>query len=66
MANPLFNQFGASQQSPINQIMAEVQRLQQQIQNPRQMVEQLMQSGKMSQADFNRFAQMANQIMGKK
>ena len=66
MANPLFNQFGANRQNPINQILAEVQRIQLQIQNPRQMVEQLMQSGKMSQADFNRLAQMANQIMGKK
>lgn len=31
--------------------------------NPQQMVQQLMQSGRMSQADYNRFYQMAQQFM---
>ena len=66
MANPLFDQFGG-QQSPNNgfpNFMADFQRLQQTVKNPRQEVERLLQSGAMSQQDFNRFGQMANQIMG--
>lgn len=31
--------------------------------NPQQMVQQLMQSGRMSQADYNRYHQMAQQFM---
>ena len=31
--------------------------------NPQQVVQQLMQSGRMSQADYNRFYQMAQQFM---
>lgn len=65
MSNPLYSQFGGNQQNFISKMMSEVSRLQRQIQNPKQMVEQLMQSGKMSQQDFNRLSQMANQIMGK-
>ena len=64
MANPLFNQFGASN-NQISQIMRDAQQLRQQIQNPRQEVERLLQTGQMSQADFNMFSQMANQILGK-
>lgn len=66
MANPLFDQFGG-QQSPNNvfpNFMADFQRLQQTVKNPRQEVERLLKSGAMSQQDFNRFAQVANQIMG--
>lgn len=33
-------------------------------QNPQQMVQQLLDSGKMSQQQFNQLSQMANQIMG--
>lgn len=66
MANPLFNQFGG-QQSVNNgfpNFIADFQRLQKTVKNPRQEVERLLQSGAMSQQDFNRFGQMANQIMG--
>lgn len=66
MPNPLFSQFGG-QQSVNNgfpNFMADFQRLQQTVKNPRQEVERLLQSGAMSQQDFNRFGQMANQIMG--
>ena len=66
MANPIFDQFGG--QKPANNgfsnFMADFQRLQQTVKNPRQEVERLLQSGAMSQQDFNRFGQMANQIMG--
>ena len=68
MSNPLFAQFGW-QQTPNNgfhNFMADFQRLQQTVKNPRQEVERLLQSGAMSQQDFNRFGQMANQMLGRK
>lgn len=66
MANPLFDQFGGQQtaNNGFPNFMADFQRLQQTVKNPRQEVERLLQSGAMSQQDFNRFGQMANQIMG--
>ena len=66
MANPLFDQFGGhqSQNTGFPNFMADFQRLQQTVKNPKQEVERLLQSGAMSQQDFNRFGQMANQIMG--
>ena len=66
MANPLFDQFGG-QQSVNNgfpNFMADFQRLQQTVKNPRQEVERLLQSGQMSQQTFNSLAQQANQILG--
>ena len=64
--NPLFNALNGGQQLPNNgfpNFMTDFQRLQQTVKNPRQEVERLLQSGAMSQQDFNRFGQMANQIM---
>lgn len=65
MANPLYGQFGGQQpaNNSFSSFMADFQRLQQTVKNPRQEVERLLQSGAMSQQDFNRFGQMANQIM---
>jgi hypothetical protein len=64
MANSLFTQFG--NQPPNNglmQIMAQAQDLQKTFDgNPRKEVERLLNSGQMSQDQFNKFAQMANQI----
>lgn len=64
MANSLFTQFG--NQPPNNwlmQIMAQAQDLQKTYEgNPREEVERLLNSGQMSQDQFNKFAQMANQI----
>ena len=65
--NQLFNALNGGQQPTNNgfsNFMADFQRLQQTVKNPRQEVERLLQSGSMSQQDFNRFGQMANQIMG--
>lgn len=65
--NPLFNALNGGQQHANNgfsNFMDDFQRLQQTVKNPRQEVERLLQSGAMSQQDFNRFGQMANQIMG--
>ena len=65
--NPLFNALNGGQQPANNgfsNFMDDFQRLQQTVKNPRQEVERLLQSGAMSQQDFNRFGHMANQIMG--
>lgn len=66
MANPLYGQFGSQQtvNNGFSNFMADFNRLQQTVKNPRQEVERLLQSGAMSQQDFNRFGQMANQIIG--
>ena len=67
--NPLFNALNGGQQNTNNSFsnfMADFQRLQQTVKNPRQEVERLLQSGAMSQQDFNRFGQMANQMLGRK
>ncbi len=66
MANPLFNQFGGNQNNPMSQFMGEFKRLQQTVANPRKAVEDLLQSGKMTQQQFNQLSQMANQLTGRK
>ena len=65
MANPIYDQFGGQQNNNgFSAFINDFNRLQQTVKNPRQEVERLLQSGAMSQQDFNRFGQMANQIMG--
>ena len=65
MSNPLFNALGGRQMNPMSQLVAEAKRLQQNMTgNPKQMVEELVKSGRMSQQDFNNYAQIANQIIG--
>ena len=65
MPNPIYDQFGGQQNNNgFSAFMNDFRRLQQTVKNPRQEVERLLQSGAMSQQDFNRFGQMANQIMG--
>lgn len=64
MANPLFQQFGNQpMNNPMSQFMSEYQRIQQSVQDPRAEVQRLVQSGQLSQNDFNRLGQMANQII---
>lgn len=65
--NPLFNALNGGQKPTNNgfsDFMNDFRRLQQTVKNPRQEVERLLNTGAMSQQDFNRFGQMANQIMG--
>ena len=65
MPNPLYGQFGGQQNNNgFSNFMADFQRLQQTVKNPRQEVERLLQSGAMSQQTFNSLAQQANQILG--
>lgn len=64
MANPLFNALNSQQMNPIQQLVADARKLRQTMQNPRAEVERLMQTGQMSQQDFNRYSQIAQQIIG--
>ena len=65
MSNPLYGQFGGQQNNNVmSAFMNDFRRLQQTVRNPRQEVERLLQSGAMSQSDFNRLGQMANQLIG--
>ena len=62
--NPLFNALNGGQQTnPMQQLVAEARQLKQTIQNPRAEVERLLQTGAMSQAQFNQFSQIAQQIV---
>ena len=64
MPNPLYGQFGVQQNNNgFSDFMNDFRRFQQTVKNPKQEVERLLQSGAMSQQDFNRFGQMANQVM---
>ena len=63
--NPLFNVLNGGQQvNPMQQLIAEARQLKQTMQNPRAEVERLLQTGAMSQSQFNRFSQIAQQIVG--
>ena len=65
MANPLFSALGGKQMNPMAQLVADAKRLQQTMTgNPKQMVEELVKSGRMSQDQFNQYAQIANQLVG--
>lgn len=63
MANPLFNNFG-NQSNPMADIIRQARNFRKQFTgNPRQEVEKLLQTGRMSQQQFNQFSQMAQQIV---
>jgi hypothetical protein len=65
MANPLFNALGGQHMNQMAQLVADAKRLQQTMTgNPKQMVEELVKSGRMSQDQFNQYAQIANQLVG--
>lgn len=66
MANPLYSQFGnQNQMNPMMQLINDARRLKQTFQgDPRQTVQQLVASGRMSQQQFNQYAQIANQLIG--
>lgn len=68
MSNKLFQTIG-NQMNPYAQIVGEINKFAQSIKgSPQQMVQRLLNTGEMSQSDFNKYAQMAQQIapfMGK-
>lgn len=62
MANSLFNQFG-KQNNPLEQLAQQAREFRKQFNgDPRRQVEQLLASGRMSQAEFNRYSQIAQQV----
>ena len=63
MANPLYNNF-SNQSNPMVDIIRQARDFRKQFTgNPRQEVERLLQTGAMSQQDFNRFSQIAQQVV---
>lgn len=62
MANPLFDTFGNNNQ--FENLIQQAQEFKRQFANinPRAEVERLLQSGAMSQQDFNRYSQIAQQV----
>ena len=63
--NPLFNILngGMQPQNPMINIMTQLNQFRQTFQgNPKQQVQQLLNSGRMSQEQFNQLSQMATQI----
>lgn len=63
MTNPIYNSM-ANQNNPFMQIMQEAQNLKNTFKgNPREEVQKLLNSGEMSQADFNKYSQIAQQVM---
>ena len=65
MANPLFQALGGQyQMNPMMQLIQDARQLKQTFQgDPRQTVQQLVASGRMSQQQFNKYAQIASQIV---
>ena len=62
MANNLYNQF-ARQNNPFEQLAQQAKDFRKQFTgNPRQEVERLLRTGAMSQQDFNRYSQIAQQV----
>lgn len=64
MANPLFNVLGNNVSNPFADIIRQAQELQKSFKgNPREEVQKLLNSGQMSQSEFNALSQQAQQIM---
>lgn len=61
--NSLYNQFGR-QNNPLEQLAQQAREFQKQFKgSPRQEVERLLQTGQMSQQQFNQFSQIAQQVL---
>ena len=62
MSNALYNQFGR-QNNPMEQLAQQAREFQKQFKgSPRQEVERLLQTGAMSQSQFNQYSQIAQQV----
>lgn len=63
MPNPLFNAMG-NQSNPMADLIRQARDFRKQFTgNPKQEVERLLRTGQMSQSDFNRFSQIAQQVV---
>lgn len=65
MANNLYKEYGGSiANNGVSQILQQVREMQKTFKgDPKQMVEQLLRSGQMTQQQFNELAAAANQIL---
>lgn len=64
MTNPLYNMFGDNMQNPFADIIQQAKELQKTFQgNPRDEVQRLLNSGQMSQDQFNELSKQAHQVM---
>ena len=65
MANNLYNQFGSRPtNNPFSQIVKDARELKRTFRgSPKDEVQRLLNSGAMSQAQFNQFSQIAQQVM---
>lgn len=65
--NPLLNMMGGqAPQNNIGQLLKNFEQFKSQFSgNPQQMVQQLISSGKMTQAQYNQLSQLANQLYPK-
>ena len=62
MSNSIYNQFGR-QNNPLEQLAQQARDFRKQFNiNPRQEVERLLQTGQMSQSQFNQYSQIAQQV----
>ena len=65
MSNPLYNMFGGN--APINpmaQLVRDAKNFRKSFTgNPKDEVQRLLNSGQLSQADFNRYSQIAQQVV---
>jgi hypothetical protein len=60
MANPLYNQLGGTSSNPMLQRLMEFKKTING--NPQQIVQNMLNSGKVSQAQMNQYVQQANEI----
>ena len=65
MANPLYNALGGQHMNPMAQLVEDAKRMKQTFTgNPKAEVQKLLNSGAMTQEQFNQYAQIANQLIG--
>jgi hypothetical protein len=64
MANPLYNMFGGNvPMNPMAQLLRDAKAFRKSFTgNPKDEVQRLLNSGQLSQADFNRYSQIAQQV----
>lgn len=64
MSSHLYNALNANKPNPMANLVAEAKRLQQTFQgNPKDEVQKMLNDGRLSQAQFNQYAQIATNIM---
>ena len=63
MANPIFNQYGKNVPNPFSQLMAEVEAFKKTFKgSPKDEVQRLLNSGQMTQEQFNQYSQFVHNM----